>query len=189
MSASVRLTVVALGVQAALAALGWLGASMAQVPVRFGARPLVSVAVGVGVAAMLAAVNLWTLTAPVAAFRPLRAAVEDLLVPTFGRFAPGQILLVSLAAGVGEELCFRGWLQPVFGAVAAALAFGAAHVAGVRTLALGAWATAMGLVLGGLVGPTGGLGASMTAHACYDMLAFQYLRRLAGAAAGGRAGW
>ena len=80
-----------------------------------------------------------------------------------------------MAAGVGEELFFRGFLQPLAGVVAAALAFGAAHVAGARMVAFGVWAAAMGLVLGGLAVATGGIVAPMTAHACYDVLAFNYL--------------
>mgnify|MGYP001301448457 CR=1 FL=1 len=68
--------------------------------------------------------------------------------------------------------------------VPAALAFGVAHVAGPRMLAFGVWATGMGLVLGGLATATGGLLAPVVAHACYDVLAFQYL----GAAARRRGG-
>ena len=113
----------------------------------------------------------------------MRTAVDEVLVPTFAHLTPPQIVVVSLAAGVGEELFFRGWLQAVVGWLPASLAFGLAHVAGARMLAFGAWATGMGAVLGGLALATGGLLAPVTAHACYDMLAFQYL----GAAARRRA--
>ena len=96
-------------------------------------------------------------------------------MPTFSILSTPQIVLVSMAAGVGEELLFRGWLQAVVGWAPASLAFGLAHVAGVRMFAFGLWATGMGLVLGGLALATGGLLASMIAHACYDVLAFHYL--------------
>jgi membrane protease YdiL (CAAX protease family) len=105
--------------------------------------------------------------------------VDDVLVPTFGGLSGTQIALVSLAAAVGEEILFRGWLQPLIGWMPAALVFGAAHVAGARMLAFGAWATGMGLVLGGLAIATGGLLASMIAHAGYDLAAFHYVVALA----------
>jgi len=96
-------------------------------------------------------------------------------VPTFSVLGSWQIVVVSVAAGVGEELFFRGWLQPVFGLTAASVAFGLAHVAGSRMLAFGVWAAGMGVVMGGLALATGGILAPVTAHACYDVLAFHYL--------------
>jgi membrane protease YdiL (CAAX protease family) len=41
----------------------------------------------------------------------------------------------------------------------------------------GVWASAMGLLLGGLAQATGGLTAPMVAHGVYDMLALAFLRR------------
>ena len=79
----------------------------------------------------------------------------------------------SIAPAVGPETVIVPMLNGHAHFAALDAKFGAAHVAGVRTLALGAWATIMGGVLGALVGPTGGIGASMTAHTCYDLLAFQ----------------
>ncbi|HUU36549.1 MAG TPA: CPBP family intramembrane glutamic endopeptidase, partial [Vicinamibacterales bacterium] len=108
-------------------------------------------------------------------WRRIRAAVDEVLVPTFSVLGSWQIVVVSVAAGVGEELFFRGWLQPVFGLTAASVAFGLAHVAGSRMLAFGVWAAGMGVVMGGLALATGGILAPVTAHACYDVLAFHYL--------------
>lgn len=184
-----RFTRVAVVVQAVLGAAGWYGATAIGAPVRFGPRPLASLAIGVGVGATLGALVRALFARQPSWLASLRRTVDEQLVPTVGRLGTGQIVVVSLAAGVGEELCFRGWLQPLVGALPASLVFGAAHVAGVRTLPLGAWATVMGGALGALVAPTGGLGASMTAHACYDLIAFQYLRTRALASADGRDGW
>jgi membrane protease YdiL (CAAX protease family) len=179
-----RLTVVALATQGGLGVAGLVAARAAGVPVRWGLdRPLVGVASGLAVAGLLAAANYRWLHAPTGVFTRVRRAVDEVLVPTFAILGPRQIVAVSLAAGVGEELFFRGWLQAVVGWIPASLAFGLAHVAGARMLAFGVWATGMGVVLGGLALGTGGLLASMTAHACYDMLAFHYL----GAAARRRA--
>lgn len=184
MSAEGRLTAVVLATQVALGAAGIAAASWSRVPLRLGPRPGLAVLAGLGAAALLGALNHRWLRAPRGVFRDVRAAVDDVLVPTFGGLGAGQIVAVSVAAGVGEELFFRGWLQAIVGWWPAALAFGAAHVAGARMLALGVWATGMGLVMGGLTLVTGGLLASMTAHACYDVLAFQFLRKLARPRAG-----
>ena len=184
MTPSDRLTVVALATQGGLGLTALVAARTSGVAVRWGIdRPVVGVLAGLAVAVLLAAANYRWLHAPTGVFTRVRRAVDDVLVPTFAILTPPQIVGVSLAAGVGEELFFRGWLQAVVGWLPASLAFGLAHVAGARMFAFGAWATGMGAVLGGLAIGTGGLLAPMTAHACYDMLAFQYL----GAAARRRA--
>lgn len=185
MNPAARLTAVALATQAGLAVVGLVAADAARVPIRWGLdRPAAGVLAGLAAAALLAVANYRWLHAPRGVFRRVRTAVDEVLVPTFAILSPRQIVLVSLAAGVGEELFFRGWLQALIGWLPAAVAFGLAHVAGARMLAFGVWATGMGLVLGALALATGGLLASMTAHACYDVLAFHYL----GAEARRRAG-
>lgn len=176
MTPSARLTVVAVLTQSGLAGVALLGASLAGVPIAWGLdQPLRAALIGLLVAALLAAVNLWLLERRAGLWRRVRVAVDEVLVPTFSVLGSGQIVAVSLAAGIGEELFFRGWLQPLIGVAPAALAFGLAHVAGSRMLAFGAWAAGMGVVMGGLAAATGGILASMTAHACYDVLAFHYL--------------
>jgi len=171
-----RLTATAVLTQAGLAAVALGAAAVGRVPVRWGLdRPVASVAAGLVVAGALAAANYRWLHAPTGAFTRVRSAVDEVLVPTFAHLSSRQIVAVSLAAGVGEELFFRGWLQAAAGWAPAALLFGLAHVAGPRMLAFGAWATGMGLVLGGLTIASGGLLAPMTAHVCYDVLALHYL--------------
>ena len=180
MTAATRLTFVAVMTQAALAIAALAGARLAGIHVPWGTEhPLLAAGAGVIGAGLLAAVNLRLLDRPSGVWRGVRAAVDEVLVPTFSVLASWQIVIVSVAAGVGEELFFRGCLQPVFGVVAASLAFGVAHVAGARMLAFGVWAAGMGVVMGGLALVTGGILASMTAHACYDVLAFHYLGAVA----------
>lgn len=184
MNPAARLTLVAVLTQAGLAAVALAGARVTGRPVPWGLdRPLLAATAGVAVAAVLAAVNLTLLERRTGLWRRVRVAVDEVLVPTFSVLGSGQIVIVSVAAGVGEELFFRGWLQPALGVAAASVAFGLAHVAGSRMLAFGVWAAGMGVVLGSLALASGGILASITAHACYDVLAFHYLgaeaRRLA----------
>lgn len=171
-----RLTLLAVLTQAGLAGVALAGASVTGLRVRWGSeRPAMAVGLGLAVAAALAAINLVLLHRPSGPWRRVRVAVDEVLVPTFSALTSWQMVIVAVAAGVGEELFFRGWLQPVLGLPAASVAFGLAHVAGPRMLAFGVWAMGMGVVMGGLALVTGGLLASMTAHACYDVLALHYL--------------
>lgn len=171
-----RLTLVAVLTQAGLAAAAVVGTGVAGVPIPWGGeRPVMAVGLGLATAGGLAAINLTLLHRPSGPWRRVRVAVDEVLVPTFSTLASWQMVVVAVAAGVSEELFFRGWLQPVLGLPAASIAFGLAHVAGPRMLAFGVWAMGMGVVMGGLALVTGGLLASMTAHACYDVLAFHYL--------------
>jgi membrane protease YdiL (CAAX protease family) len=169
-----RLLSVVLATQAGLALAALAGAQVAGVPLAWG-RPVRDVVLGALVAVALAAANLPLIERPPAVLRALKDAVDEVLVPTFTGLTTAQIVVISAAAAIGEELFFRGFLQPVAGLAAASLAFGAAHVAGARMVAFGVWAAVMGLALGGLAVATGGVSASISAHACYDVLAFTYL--------------
>jgi uncharacterized protein len=180
MSPAARLTTVALLTQGTLAATGLLAASLSGRPVTWGLdRPWLGLLAGLVTAAGLGWVNYRWLYARVGVFQGVKAAVDEVLAPTFGILSSRQMAIVSLAAGVGEEVFFRGWLQPAVGWIPASVVFGAAHVAGARMLALGVWATGMGLVLGAVAWLTGGVLAPTLAHACYDLAAFRYLADVA----------
>ncbi|MGQ0720096.1 MAG: CPBP family intramembrane glutamic endopeptidase [Candidatus Eiseniibacteriota bacterium] len=85
-----------------------------------------------------------------------------------------EFALVSITAGICEELLYRGWLiawlAPVAGTPAAAvlstLAFGAVHLYGGPSVALRA--TAMGAVLCGLFLLSGSLWVPILVHAMVD---------------------
>lgn len=101
----------------------------------------------------------------------------------FEHARPGAVVLVSLLAGVGEELLFRGVVQaglvsPLtpFGAILiASVLFGAAHAVSLSYWVL---ATLMGIYLGLLYHWTGNLLVPIVVHALYDWVAIHfYLRR------------
>ena len=50
-----------------------------------------------------------------------------MIFPIAGKLSVVSALLVSFAAGVGEELFFRGFLQPKVGLVVASVSFGLIH--------------------------------------------------------------
>jgi membrane protease YdiL (CAAX protease family) len=109
--------------------------------------------------------------------------VETLLQTLFSRAWPGAVLIVSVLAGVGEELLFRGVIQdglagllPAWIAlVLASILFGLAHAV---TLAYFVIATVIGLYLGALYWMTDNLFVPVVTHAVYDWIAIHfYLRR------------
>lgn len=85
-----------------------------------------------------------------------------------------DIVLLSLAAGLGEELFFRGMLQSFVGVWWAALVFGLLHA---LTPVYFFMATAIGLYFGYLYEATGNLLIPMVSHATYDIFALVLLQR------------
>lgn len=161
----------------ALLALAW--SRVRDLPLRAGAGPWIGhAAAGAASAAALAAVNWWILRrAPaVRVVRALRRVFREVLDPLFANVGMREVVVVSLAAGIGEELAFRGALQPEIGLIPASLVFGALHTGGRGTLVFGAWAAVMGAALGGLAAATGGLLAPVVAHALYDAAALAWIR-------------
>lgn len=112
----------------------------------------------------------------------LNAVVDDFLVPLFVGVGWPQLALVSLVAGVGEELFFRGVLQPILigwmgtvaGLIAASVVFGLLHAI---TPAYALLATAVGAYLGWLALASGNLLGPMITHGVYDFFALAYLTR------------
>ena len=126
---------------------------------------------------------------PFGIFRQLQQTVRHYLVPMFRGMSIWGFLMISLAAGIGEELLFRGYCQAALAhwcdfpggiwlaLAVASLLFGACHwVSSAYALV----AAAMGLVLGGLFLATGSLVAPIIAHGLYDFLALLYLTRRGG---------
>ena len=134
---------------------------------------------GLVAAVALGALNyaMLRLAPPVGPVRQIRTLYRETLHPLFSRATLAEVLGVSLAAGIGEELLFRGAVQGEWGLLVASVLFGLAHIGGRTSLAFGLWAGLMGLGLGALAAFTGGLLAPIVAHAAYDAAAIGYIRR------------
>jgi len=92
------------------------------------------------------------------------------------------LVLLSLLAGVGEELLFRGaiqgWLMahtdPVTAVLGASVLFGLVHYVSFTYLLV---ATGLGLILGAAYALSESLALVMIWHAVYDMIALYCLLR------------
>ncbi len=112
----------------------------------------------------------------------LNQVVDSLVAPLFGRCSMLELFIISAIAGVGEELLFRGVVQPlliavlnaVAGVIIASIIFGLLHAI---TASYAVVATAVGIYFGWLALATGNLLPPIIAHGLYDFLALLYLVR------------
>jgi len=121
---------------------------------------------------------------PVGPLAPMKQFVQRQVVPLFADLSVGQLALLSLGAGIGEELLFRGLLQAgisewigsppgvLVGLIAASVIFGVCHW---LTALYALLATIVGVYLGGLFVASGSLLTPIVAHALYDFVALVYL--------------
>ncbi len=142
-----------------------------------------------GLAATVPALALfWVcLKCPWAPFARLTHIVEERLVPMFRQCRLLEIAAISLVAGIGEELLFRGLLQGGLaqwiggsvgvwvGLAAGSLAFGLAHPLSFTYFAI---TSLIGLYLGWLWNSSENLLVPITTHAVYDFLALVYLLKV-----------
>jgi len=187
-----RFTAIALSFELGLgvlaAVLGWLtGHAPLETLAGQSARALLTAGlVGTGLALPAFAAVVLMDRFPVGPFRQLRRTVRRDLVPLFRGTGLLGLAAISLAAGFGEELLFRGffqtalaaWVGPPWGCwsalLAASLAFGCCHWLSTTYAVL---ATLMGIYLGSMFWLSGSLAAPVAAHAAYDFLVLLYLVR------------
>jgi uncharacterized protein len=116
----------------------------------------------------------------------LRETTEEVVLQMFGGASVLQLAAVSIAAGLGEELLFRGLVQaglamligaplgPWIALTAASVLFGVCHWLNTTYAIL---AVLAGAYFGLLLLLSGNLWTPIVAHAAYDLLALIYLVR------------
>ncbi|WP_164100947.1 CPBP family intramembrane glutamic endopeptidase [Candidatus Laterigemmans baculatus] len=118
---------------------------------------------------------------PIDSIRDLREETEERLLGMLSGFSVSELGLISLAAGVGEELLFRGWLMMslagpiehwqtptlVMAIVLSSIAFGLAHPI---TPAYVVVTAVIGVYLAMLLVWSGNLLVPIAAHAFYDFV-------------------
>lgn len=135
-----------------------------------------SLPIGIGAGALLYILVFWVTNAFWMRIASMRFLMER-LHSIFREFSWPSIIIVSIMAGVGEELLVRGVLQnvlvnylgPTSGIVLASLVFGFMHYLS-KTYVLVTFA--LGLAFGLAYHLSDSLVLVMTAHAIYDVFAF-----------------
>lgn len=112
----------------------------------------------------------------------IREEIEGVAREIFVHLAWGDLVLISLLAGVAEEALFRGvlqtafgtWISPGAGLAVASTLFGLVHFV---TPLYAVLAGIIGLWLGVLFHLTGNLLGPVVAHALYDLIALTLVVR------------
>lgn len=110
----------------------------------------------------------------------VHAFLESEVFSLFRHMPVWQLVLLSAAAGLGEELLFRGVIQEELGLGIASVVFGLMHGPTRELWPLALWAAAVGAILGVLYQVTGNLFVPALSHALYDSAALVYIGRRGG---------
>lgn len=159
-----------------------LGALLSVNPVGKLEVSLSTTLLGVGATIPLSLLFLLFLKSGLPAVSRIRQLLLRLLRTVDPVLTIPMVLLLGSAAGVGEELLFRGFLQQglsnLLGGIpallAASIVFGLLHAV---TPLYAAYATLLGALLGALFLYSGSLLPSIIAHALYDAFGILMLRR------------
>lgn len=130
-----------------------------------------SLALGVGLAAMTVLSTRWA----VVRFRWASALHVELrrLVGPADRITA---VVLAVTSAIGEEILFRGALQPWIGYVLASVFFGLVHIGpSSRFLPWTAWAVVMGFLFGAIHGVSGHLAGCILAHGLINYAGFRFL--------------
>lgn len=129
-----------------------------------------------------------TVSLGLAAYRliPVMRKMADELAPMLvDRMGVSDLVLISMFSGLSEEMFFRGAVQPEFGLVVAALAFGLVHIGPDRRyLIWTVWAILAGFLFGFLYRFSGGLLAPVVAHSLHNAATFLIWKRARKSGAG-----
>lgn len=176
-----QMLLIALGAEGGLVLLAWGLGAVFSTPA-FGQMHLTGAGVGYGVLAcvpMLVALA-WVMRSRWTPLVRFRKTIDERVAPLFTHCTLLDLLLISVLAGLGEEILFRGVMQTALvGVVGLWLAvaltsvvFGLAHSV---TVTYAVYATVVGVYLGVLLIIFDTLLVPVVTHTVYDFLALVYL--------------
>lgn len=111
---------------------------------------------------------------PLGPLRRIKELLHEALGPSLATCRWYDLLLIAAVAGFGEEVLFRGVLQPLMNLFWSNVVFGLVHFI---TPAYALLAGAIGAYLGWLLNESGNILAPVIAHGLYDFLAFLVVAR------------
>jgi uncharacterized protein len=142
-----------------------------------------SVAIGFVASVPMFAFLAMTVRSQASPFVRIRGILSEFLLPWMSQCRTIDLMLLSILAGVGEELLFRAFLQSLLGEwlgvagglVVASLLFGAAHWI---TTGYAVLAAVAGFYLGAVwLATEGNTAVVIIAHGVYDFVALVFLMR------------
>ena len=154
----------------------------------FGSPPLSSfrwdardALVGAAATVPMLAVFLICLYWPIGPLARIKSISEEIIGPLFGRCSIAELALIAAAAGIGEEMLFRGFLQAaldlrygwLWGLCGASLIFGLMHSITHRRMPCSP--DLLGAIPGWILAVSVQLLVPVIAHALYDFVALVYL--------------
>ncbi len=179
-----RMTLIVLVTEVVLAVVGlvvgrWIGTPIledARVDLRSGVLALAATL-------PLVAFAFWSMRTELAFFARLREVFRETVVPLFASCSLPELVLISIMAGIGEEVFFRAFLQGSLGRVvnpwiALALVsalFGVAHAVSIGYAIV---AGLLGAYLGTLLLLTGNLFVAVAVHTLFDFVALLVISRM-----------
>ena len=179
-----RMTLIVLVVETVLAAVGlvvgwWIGTPILEVT----RVDLPSGVLALAATLPLVALVFWGMRTESAFLARLLEPIRETLVPLFSKCSLLELLLISIMAGIGEEVFFRGFLQGSLGRVvnpwiALALVsalFGLAHYV---SLSYAIITGLLGVYMGTLLLLTGNLFVAVAVHALFDFFAILLISRM-----------
>ncbi len=147
------------------------GQQRSPTDVFIGATPGRDLGLGI-LTGVICAVLAWLLLWRIPSLAQVLYTIREILnLPTLDR---ETLLMMAVGAGIGEEIIFRGILQPHLGVWGTAVLFGLAHP---LSPSYTVYAALAGLVLGYLALWTHALLAPIACHAVYDGLLLIWLKR------------
>jgi uncharacterized protein len=138
-------------------------------PLKLALSPLIGLAIGLAVVFLSRlAVHRFDWA------RRLHSNFRSMLGPLTWR----EIVVLAVASSVGEELLFRGALQPMVGIWTQAVVFALLHIGpGLRFVPWTLSAFALGLLFGWLFQMTGDLGGPIVAHFAINYMNLHFIAR------------
>jgi membrane protease YdiL (CAAX protease family) len=157
--------------------LGWV---LSEPPLETLSLSFVDLLIAVGATVPLVLMFFALVRWPVGPVAGIRKFSLEVLCPVLAPCTVADLAAISLLAGLGEEMLFRGTLQAKFvhrfdpwaGLAMASLLFGLLHAV---TPAYAIFATLLGAYLGWLWQVNGNILVPITVHALYDFVALWYL--------------
>jgi membrane protease YdiL (CAAX protease family) len=139
-------------------------------------QPLVALGVSAGLGLVLSALVIGATRLTVSRY-PWAQRLHLELRPLAHGLTLWQVVLIAGFSSLGEELLFRGLMQPWLGVLPTSVLFGVCHqIPGHSRWVWVCWATFVGMAFGAIFALTGSLVGALIAHAVINAVNLSYLR-------------